>query len=104
MYFGLVHARTLPIALAVDESKNTVVIVGTVHKDERFAPVLRTGWLVIRDPRIAKQRVMNWKFYTSILSHQVLASFVAFAATQVWCTVAQLVCVETTTRAGSTLH
>jgi aspartate/methionine/tyrosine aminotransferase len=63
MYFGLVHAGTPPVPSAADLSHAPIVLSGL--SKTHGLPGLRCGWLVVRDPEL-RERIMNWKFYTSI--------------------------------------
>ena len=63
MYFGLLHAGTLPIPSMADISERAVVLSGL--SKTHGLPGLRCGWLVMAD-EADRHEVMNWKFYTSI--------------------------------------
>lgn len=63
MYFGLVHAGTPPVPSAADLGRQAIVLSGL--SKSHGLPGLRCGWLIVRDPDL-RERIMNWKFYTSI--------------------------------------
>jgi threonine 3-dehydrogenase len=63
MYYGLVHAGTPAIPSAAELSSRAVVLSGL--SKTHGLPGLRCGWLLLRDPAL-RERVMNWKYYTSI--------------------------------------
>jgi len=63
MYYGLVHSGTTPVESAADHSARAVVLSGL--SKTHGLPGLRCGWLVVRDAAL-RERVMNWKYYTSI--------------------------------------
>ncbi len=63
MYFGLVHAGTEPIPSAAEQSPRAVVLSGL--SKTYGLPGLRSGWLIVRDPDL-RDRIINWKHYTSI--------------------------------------
>ncbi|MGK2924135.1 MAG: aminotransferase class I/II-fold pyridoxal phosphate-dependent enzyme [Lysobacterales bacterium] len=63
MYHGLVHSGTPAIPSAAELSPRTVALSGL--SKTYGLPGLRCGWLLLRDPAL-RERVMNWKYYTSI--------------------------------------
>jgi len=63
MYFGLVHSGTPSVPSAADLTERAVVLSGL--SKTYGLPGLRSGWLVVRDEML-RQRIINWKFYTSI--------------------------------------
>lgn len=63
MYYGLVHSGTPVIPSAAELSSRAVVLSGL--SKTHGLPGLRCGWLLLRDPAL-RERVMNWKYYTSI--------------------------------------
>lgn len=80
MYFGLVHSGTQTISSAADVTKKAVVLSGL--SKTYGLPGLRTGWLIVQDPVLC-ERLMNWKFYTSIC-RPAPSEFLAIAAMRVW--------------------
>lgn len=79
MYHGLVHSGTPAIPSAAELSPRTVALSGL--SKTHGLPGLRCGWLLLRDPEL-RERVMNWKYYTSICS-PVPSEALALAAVQV---------------------
>jgi aspartate/methionine/tyrosine aminotransferase len=63
MYYGLVHAGTPPIPSAADLSDRSIVLSGL--SKTYGLPGLRCGGLVVKDADL-RDRLLNWKFYTSI--------------------------------------
>jgi aspartate/methionine/tyrosine aminotransferase len=63
MYHGLVHSGTPAIPSAAELSPRAVALSGL--SKTHGLPGLRCGWLLLRDPEL-RDRVMNWKYYTSI--------------------------------------
>ena len=63
MYHGLVHGGREPVPSSADLHAPAIILSGL--SKTYGLPGLRTGWLVIKD-HVLKQRVINWKFYTSI--------------------------------------
>lgn len=63
MYFGLLHSGTPPIPSAAELSSRALALSGM--SKIYGLPGLRTGWLITRD-RELRDRLLNWKFYTSI--------------------------------------
>ena len=63
MYYGLVHSGTPAIPSAAELSPRAVALSG-LSKTQGL-PGLRCGWLLLRDAAL-RERVMNWKYYTSI--------------------------------------
>ena len=80
MYFGLVHSGTPPIPSAADVSKRAIVLSGL--SKTYGLPGLRSGWLIVQD-KATRDRLMNWKFYTSICP-PAPTEFLAVAALRVW--------------------
>jgi aspartate/methionine/tyrosine aminotransferase len=76
MYYGLVHSGTVPIRSAADLTERAVVLSGL--SKTYGLPGLRTGWLIIPDVEL-RQKVINWKFYTSICP-PAPSEFLAMAA------------------------
>ena len=79
MYFGLVHSGTPPIPSMADASAGAIVLSGL--SKTHGLPGLRCGWLILRDPDL-RERLMNWKYYTSICA-PVLTEYLAEAALEV---------------------
>lgn len=63
MYYGLVHQGTPSIPSAAEKSARAVVLSGL--SKTYGLPGLRSGWLILRDPKL-REEIVNWKFYTSI--------------------------------------
>jgi aspartate/methionine/tyrosine aminotransferase len=79
MYFGLVHSGTPQIPSMADTGTGAVVLSGL--SKTHGLPGLRCGWLIVRDPGL-RDRLMNWKYYTSICA-PVLSEYLAQAALEV---------------------
>ena len=80
MYFGLVHSGTPAIPSAADVTKKSIVLSGL--SKTHGLPGLRCGWLIIQD-EVARENIMNWKYYTSICP-PVPTEYLAHAALRVW--------------------
>ena len=79
MYFGLVHSGTAPVPSMADTTAAAIVLSGL--SKTHGLPGLRCGWLILRDPDL-RERLMNWKYYTSICA-PVLTEYLAEAALEV---------------------
>ena len=79
MYFGLVHVGTPPIPSVVTLSDRAIVLSGL--SKTYGLPGLRTGWLILHEEDL-RERIINWKFYTSICP-PAPSEFLAQAAWQV---------------------
>lgn len=80
MYFGLVHSGTQTIPSTADVTQKSIVLSGL--SKTYGLPGLRTGWLIVQDSAL-RDRLMNWKFYTSICP-PAPSEFLAIAAMRVW--------------------
>jgi aspartate/methionine/tyrosine aminotransferase len=78
MYHGLFHSGSAALPSAADVTERAVVLSGL--SKSYGLPGLRSGWLVIRDKAL-RERVMNWKYYTSICP-PAPSEFLARAALQ----------------------
>jgi aspartate/methionine/tyrosine aminotransferase len=63
MYHGLVHSNTTPVPSAADLTSQAIVLFGL--SKTYGLPGLRSGWLIIQVESL-RQKITNWKFYTSI--------------------------------------
>ncbi len=79
MYHGLVHSGTAAVASLADRTERAIVLSGL--SKTHGLPGLRCGWLVARDVQL-RERLLNWKFYTSICP-PAPSEFLAAAALRV---------------------
>ena len=76
MYRGLELGQERRLPSAVDRYERSIVLSGL--SKTHGLPGLRAGWLIAQD-EIIRQKIMNWKFYTSICP-PAPSEFLAMAA------------------------
>ena len=76
MYRGLELDRVRRLPSAVDRYERSIVLSGL--SKTHGLPGLRAGWLIAQDESV-RQKIMNWKFYTSICP-PAPSEFLAIAA------------------------